>query len=165
MAAAEVSCRDCHEVSQDYPAAIEHEESFILASPTAAMCQECHEQEVAEFSLSRHGLPAYVAVFGSQNLSAEHLAAYELIPEGLFSPDKSRNAIAAMEGPDLTKFTCESCHNIGKPAADGSVGQCQKCHIRHQYSLEQVRKPETCNACHIGLTIPNMRSIKNHPME
>ena len=31
-----------------------------------------------------------------------------------------------------------------------SVGRCQKCHIRHEFSLEQARKPETCNNCHIG---------------
>lgn len=48
------------------------------------------------------------------------------------------------------RFTCYGCHNIGKPALDGSVGQCQKCHLRHTFSLEQARKPETCNACHIG---------------
>lgn len=163
MAAAEVTCRDCHEVTQDYPAAVEHEGSFVLAAPTSATCQECHEQEVAEFSLSRHGLPAYVAVFGSQDLSAEHLANYESIPEGQFSPDKSRNAIAALEGSDLTKFTCEGCHNIGRPAADGSVGECQKCHLRHQYSLEQVRKPETCNACHIGPDHPQYEIYQESP--
>jgi len=75
---------------------------------------------------------------------------YEGIPEGGFAPDKSRNAIANLEGPDLTPFTCEGCHNIGLPAPDGSVGQCQKCHLRHEFSREQARKPETCNACHIG---------------
>ena len=30
------------------------------------------------------------------------------------------------------------------------MGQCQKCHLRHEFSLEQVRRPETCNNCHIG---------------
>lgn len=163
MAAAEVSCRDCHQVSEDYPAAVEHEGSYVLADPTAAMCQECHEQEVAEFNASRHSLPAYVAVFGSQDLSEEHLAAFEAIPEGDFSPDKSRNAIAALEGPEMTKFTCEGCHNIGKPAADGSIGQCQKCHIRHQYSLEQARKPETCNYCHIGPDHPQFEIYQESP--
>ena len=163
MAAAEVSCRDCHQVSEDYPAAVEHEGSYVLAAPTAAMCQECHEQEVAEFNASRHSLPAYVAVFGSQDLSEEHLAAFEAIPEGDFSRDKSRNAIAALEGPEMTKFTCEGCHNIGKPAADGSIGQCQKCHIRHQYSLEQARKPETCNYCHIGPDHPQFEIYQESP--
>jgi hydroxylamine dehydrogenase len=150
MAAAEVTCRDCHEVAANYPGAIEHEGSYVLASPTTAKCQKCHEAEVAQFYQSRHSLPAYVAVAGSKGLSPTLLAMYQAIPEGTFAPDKARNAIAVLEGPQITPFACENCHSIGIPAADESVGRCQKCHIRHEFSLEQARKPETCNNCHIG---------------
>lgn len=163
MAAAEVACRDCHEVQADYPAAVEHEGTYVIGSPTAAMCQKCHQQEVAQFNQSRHALPAYVAYAGAKDLPAELLAAYEAIPEGGFAPDKGRNAIAELEGPDMRKFTCEGCHNIGKPAADGSVGQCQKCHLRHEFSLEQARKPETCNACHIGPDHPQWEIYQESP--
>ena len=114
------------------------------------MCGKCHGTEVAQFDASRHGLPAYVAVFGTEGLSQNLLDLYAAIPEGLFAPDKSRNAIAALEGPAITRFACENCHNIGLPAPDELVGQCQKCHLRHEFSLEQVRRPETCNNCHIG---------------
>jgi hypothetical protein len=150
MAAAKVSCIDCHGVTADYAGAVQHEGTSILASPTAAKCAKCHQNEVAQFNQSRHGIPSYVAVFGSTDLSPEMLAQFEAVPEGSFDPAKARNAIFAMEGPAITRFACESCHDIGKPAADGSVGQCQKCHLRHEFSLEQVRKPETCNNCHIG---------------
>ncbi|MCJ7658292.1 MAG: hypothetical protein MUO67_03985 [Anaerolineales bacterium] len=150
MAAADVACQACHEVKAGYPGAVEHEDTFVLRSPTTAMCKDCHTNEVAQFNASRHALPAYVAYAGSKELSPEHLAMYEAIPEGSFSPDKSRNAIAELEGPDMRKFTCEDCHNVGKPAEDDSVGQCQKCHLRHEFSREQARKPETCNHCHIG---------------
>ncbi len=150
MAGAGVTCRNCHEVQANYPGAEEHEGSFILSQPTSAMCEKCHTTEVAQFNQSRHALPAYVAVFGSKDLSTDLLAAFQAIPEGSFAPDKARNAIAALEGPAITRFACESCHNVGKPAVDNSVGQCQKCHIRHEFSLEQARKPETCNNCHIG---------------
>lgn len=150
MAAAEVTCRDCHEVESDYPGAVEHEGDYVLQSPTAAMCKPCHENEVAQYNASRHGLPAYIAYAGAQELPENLLSEYEAIPEGSFNPDRSRNAIYHLEGPDVTRFTCEVCHNIGKPAVDGSVGQCQKCHLRHEFSLEQSRRPETCNACHIG---------------
>ncbi len=150
MAGAKVSCNDCHKVEASYPGAVEHQGSYILAAPTAKMCEKCHQQEVAQFNHSRHALPSYVAVFGSKDLTPELMAQFEAVPEGGFDPNKSRNAIAAIEGPAITRFACESCHNVGKPAADGSVGQCQKCHLRHEFSLEQVRKPETCNNCHIG---------------
>jgi hydroxylamine dehydrogenase len=163
MAEAEVSCQACHEVASDYPGAEEHEGTYVLGSPTTSMCQKCHTQEVAQYYQSRHSLPSYVAVFGSGDLSPEHLAMYEAIPEGSYAPDKSRNAIAALEGPDMTPFTCEGCHNVGRPAADGSIGQCQKCHLRHEFSLEQARKPETCNACHIGPDHPQWEIYHESP--
>lgn len=163
MAAAEVKCEDCHEVTAGYPGAVEHEGTNVLGSPTTAMCEKCHTTEVAQYNQSRHALPAYVAVAGSVELSPQHLAMYEAIPEGSFAPDKSRNAIAELEGPDLTRFTCYGCHNVGKPAADNSVGQCQKCHLRHEFSLEQARKPETCNACHIGPDHPQWEIYQESP--
>ncbi|MCB9418320.1 MAG: nitrate reductase [Ardenticatenaceae bacterium] len=163
MAAAEVTCRDCHEVKADYPGAVEHEGTYVLNSPTAAMCESCHEAEVAQFNQSRHSLPAFVAYAGTAPLSPEHLAMFEAIPEGGYSPDKSRNALHAIEGPAITRFACETCHNIGLPAADGSIGQCQDCHLRHEFSLEQVRKPETCNACHIGPDHPQWEIYQESP--
>jgi hypothetical protein len=150
MAAAKVTCRNCHEVKADYPGAVEHEGSYVLASPSTAMCQKCHETEVAEYYQSRHSLPAYVAVAGSKDLSPSLLAMYQAIPEGSYAPDKARHAIAVLEGSAITPFACDNCHSIGVPADDESVGRCQKCHIRHEFSLEQARKPETCNNCHIG---------------
>lgn len=163
MAAAEVRCQDCHEVKADYPGAVEHEGTYVLRSPTTAMCQKCHQQEVAQFYQSRHGLPAYVAYAGSTDLSSDMLAMYQAIPEGSFAPDKMRNALFALEGPDVTRFACETCHTIGKPNLDGSVGECKKCHLRHEFSLEQARKPETCNACHIGPDHPQWEIYQESP--
>jgi hypothetical protein len=163
MAGAEVSCQDCHQVKADYPGAVEHEGTYVLASPSTAMCEDCHQVEVAQYNASRHGLPSYVAYAGAQGLSEDLLAVYQAIPEGSFNPDRSRNDIYHLEGPEITRFACEACHNIGKPAEDGSVGQCQKCHLRHEFSLEQARKPETCNACHIGPDHPQFEIFMESP--
>ncbi|MDH5506316.1 MAG: multiheme c-type cytochrome [Anaerolineae bacterium] len=163
MAAAEVTCRDCHQVKRGYPGAVEHEGIYVLGSPTTAMCENCHEKEVAQYNQSRHSLPAYVAFAGAKGLSDELLALYEAIPEGSFNPDQERNDIYHIEGPDVTRFTCEGCHNIGRPAADNSIGECQQCHLRHAFSLEQARKPETCNACHIGPDHPQFEIYQSSP--
>ncbi len=163
MAAASVKCQDCHEVKSDYPGAVEHQGTYVLASPTTARCENCHQSEVKEYYASRHALPAYVAFNGTAGMSEDLLAMYQAIPEGSYAPDKSRNALHALEGADVTRFACESCHNVGLPAADGSVGQCQKCHLRHTFSLEQVRKPETCNACHIGPDHPQYEIYQESP--
>ncbi len=163
MAAAGVSCTDCHEVDSDYAGAVEHEGTYVLGSPTTAMCARCHSAEVAQFNQSRHGLPAYVAYAGANSLPEDLRAMYDAIPEAAPNPNEERNALFALEGEDVTKFACESCHNVGKPAEDGSVGQCQKCHLRHEFSLEQARKPETCNHCHIGPDHPQWEIYQESP--
>lgn len=150
MAAANVTCQNCHEVKAGYPGSKEHHGASILTVPTTAKCATCHEAEAAQMNRSRHGLPAYIAMWGVDGLSDAHLALYESIEEGSFNPDRMRNALFEIEGPAITKFACAGCHDIGAPAPDGSVGQCQDCHLRHEFSLEQARKPETCNHCHIG---------------
>jgi len=163
MAAAEVACEDCHVVPAGYPGSVEHEGTFVLNQPTTAMCEECHQTEVAQYSQSRHGLPSYVAYAGTGELTTEQLALYEAIPEGSYAPDKMRNALFALEGPEITEFACVECHKIGRPAADGSIGECQQCHLRHEFSLEQVRKPETCNHCHIGPDHPQYEIYQESP--
>jgi len=163
MAAAEVACASCHEVDASYPGAVAHEGTYVLSSPTPAMCEQCHTVEVAQFYQSRHSLPAYVAMQGAQDLDPDMLAMYQAIPEGTYNPDQERNALFALEGPAVTRFACEGCHNIGKPQPDGSVGECQQCHLRHEFSLEQARKPETCNACHIGPDHPQWEIYQESP--
>lgn len=163
MAAAKVTCKDCHAVAASAPGAVEHEGVYVVSAPTSGACQRCHPVETAQYNASRHGLPAWVAVAGSKDLTPALLAAYQAIPEGQFAPDKQRNVIAAMEGADVTHFACENCHSVGKPADDGSVGRCQACHLRHEFSLEQVRKPETCNACHIGPDHPQWEIYTESP--
>jgi hypothetical protein len=162
MAGAEVACQDCHEVDEEYPGATEHEDTFVLASPSAAMCEKCHTSEVAQYEQSRHALPAYVAYAGIEPLSSEQLAHYQGIAE-ITGPDRQRNALYEKEGEAITRFACEVCHNVGKPHEDGSVGQCQKCHLRHEFSLEQARKPETCNQCHIGPDHPQWEIYQESP--
>jgi hypothetical protein len=163
MAAANVTCRDCHEVKSDAPDSIAHQDTYVLSSPTPKHCERCHTREVAQFNQSRHALPSYVAYAGSTGLSPAMDALYKSIPEGTYIPSKARNQIHDLEGPDITRFACETCHNVGLPHADGSVGQCESCHLRHTFSLEQARKPETCNACHIGPDHPQWEIYQESP--
>ncbi|MBN2112706.1 MAG: nitrate reductase [Acidimicrobiia bacterium] len=163
MAAANVSCQDCHEVAADHPGAVAHEDTWVLADPTTAMCERCHPAETRQYLASRHGIPAYVAMVGKEWLSGDLLAMYDSIPEAAPNPNEERNALYALEGPAVTRFACEGCHNIGRPAPDGSVGECQQCHLRHEFSLEQARKPETCNACHIGPDHPQWEIYQESP--
>lgn len=163
---ANVSCANCHEVPEDTGGATQHpdQDFYVLARSSAGRCATCHENQVDQYNHSRHGLPSYVAYAGTDGLSEDHLAMYEEISEGGFlDGGRARNAIHALEGPAVTRFACESCHNVGKPNEDGSVGDCTACHLRHEFSLEQVRKPETCNACHIGPDHPQWEIYHESP--
>ncbi|NWF68283.1 MAG: nitrate reductase [Chloroflexi bacterium] len=161
--AVSVTCQNCHEVRADYPGAIEHEGTYVLNQPTTAMCQTCHQGETAQYLQSRHALPAYVAMVGTDDLSEEQMTQYQSIPEAALGPNQTRAALFNIEGPEITRFACAACHNIGRPALDGSVGECQQCHLRHEFSLEQARRPETCNACHIGPDHPQWEIYQESP--
>ena len=85
-------------------------------------------------------------------------------PEGGYlDTGRARNTLHRMEGPEVTRFACEGCHDIGKPNPDDSVGDCTTCHLRHEFSIEQARKPETCNACHIGPDHPQWEIYQESP--
>jgi cytochrome c5 len=145
-----VNCLHCHQVTHDYSGAISHYGTYILAAPTPAMCQKCHPTEVSQFEESRHAIPAYVAVNGDQSLTPAEMSMYEAIPDVTVNPNQAANALDTMEGQAVVGVACDTCHAIGAPNPDGSVGECYACHLTHAFSLEQARKPETCSACHIG---------------
>jgi hydroxylamine dehydrogenase len=161
-AAAGVTCSDCHAVGEDHFAAMDHYETTITGSPTSAQCEACHQAEVAQFERSRHGLPAHVAMVGTEGLTEEQLALYNRIEE-ITAVDSARNSLYHLEGPEIARFACHGCHDIGRPNPDGSVGNCTDCHLRHEFSLEQARHPETCGACHIGPDHPQWEIYQESP--
>ncbi len=154
MAKSGVKCEDCHVVEKNNPLGHDHEGFFITYSPTPKQCARCHVRETDEFEHSRHAGPAWMALTGFDDFSPEQRKLTEEIPELTRGPNgiptATRNALFDIEGPDVTPAACQSCHSIGKPNQDGSIGNCNKCHLRHEFSLAQVRKPEVCGQCHLG---------------
>jgi len=160
MARSGVRCTDCHVVDRSNPMGKEHEGFFITASPTPKQCAKCHPAETKQFEHSRHSGPAWIALTGFSDFTPAQQKEIEKIPEvnrgknGIITA--TRNSLFDIEGPSVTPAACQSCHSIGKPNADGSIGNCNKCHLRHEFSLSQVRKPEICGQCHLGPDHPQM---------
>ena len=154
MARAGVSCLDCHGVDKSNALAEAHEGFFITSAPTPAQCAKCHPAETNQYNLSRHGAPAWMALSGLDDFSPEQRTIAERIPEANRGPNgivtATRNSLFDIEGPSATQLACRSCHAIGKPNKDGSIGNCNTCHLRHEFSLAQARKPEICGQCHLG---------------
>ena len=142
-----VSCLDCHK-------AIENQEtqahrSFTIAQQlTAKNCSQCHTTEYVQFLRSRHAAPAWAAVSGAKDFTAEQIAFAEKYHKG--AVDRPANPLAIAEGESATNVGCLGCHDIGKPNADGSIGTCTDCHARHSSSVALAREPETCGQCHMG---------------
>lgn len=160
MARAGVRCIDCHVVDKPNPMGKEHQGFFIVAAPTPKQCANCHPAEFKQFEHSRHGAPAWVALTGLSEFNSDQKRLIEEIPEVNREPNgiitATRNSLFDIEGTSVTKAACQTCHAIGKPNADGSIGNCNKCHLRHEFSIEQVRKPEICGQCHLGPDHPQM---------
>jgi len=154
MARAGVTCEDCHVLPQGDAQGHAHEGFFITAKPTPKQCGRCHVRETEQFTHSRHAGPAWMALTGWSDFSPAQRAETEQIPELTRGPNgiptATRNAIFDLEGPSVTPAACQRCHQIGRPNSDGSIGDCTTCHLRHEFSLAQVRKPEVCGQCHLG---------------
>jgi len=126
-----IGCLDCHAAEESDFDAQRCPESDVLIGrhPTPGDCKECHEQQVNEFTNSKHAHQFWL--FKNEDRSV-------------------------FETPLGTRHGCEQCHNIGNIWPDGTVGECDVCHAKHSFSLEVARQPETCGECHVGPDHPHI---------
>jgi len=126
--------------------------------------RQCHPSQARQFWQSRHSIPAYAAMVGTEALSPEAKAAYDQIAEANrtaapqpgdpaigFSP---RNALFALEGP-VTEAACERCHNIGKEAPDGSRVRVLPAIAATSSAWSRCASPRHATAAHIGRDHPH----------
>lgn len=142
-----VNCLDCH-TAREGQSGEDHFGFTINPHVTAANCRACHEQEYQQFLHSRHAAPAWAAVAGTADFTVEQIAFSEKYHPG--GTNRPANLLATLEGPAAISSGCASCHTIGKPNADGTIGTCTACHTRHTSSVQVARLPSTCGQCHMG---------------
>lgn len=142
-----ISCLDCHRPAENQEKRF-HNGFTIAKQLTAKNCSACHTTEYQEFLRSRHAAPAWAAVAGAADFTAEQIAFSEKYHQG--AVDRPANKLAITEGESATIVGCLGCHDIGKPNADGSIGTCTDCHARHSASVALAREPQTCGQCHMG---------------
>jgi hydroxylamine dehydrogenase len=146
-AAKGVTCLDCHQV-QAGQTGTNHNGFVITTTLTSANCRSCHQAVYDQFARSRHAAPSWVAVVGNKDFSPETIEQMEKLHPG--SMKRPAHPLTALEGGAAAQSGCISCHSIGKPNADGSIGNCTFCHTRHTSSVELARLPSTCGQCHLG---------------
>ena len=142
-----VSCFDCHAARTGVPS-FEHNGFTLARAITAGTCERCHRREYAELQRSRHAAAAWTAVRGNADFTAAQLEeARRYHPEAI---DRPPHPLVALEGAGALESGCGSCHEVGRPNVDGSVGDCTKCHGRHAASVAMSRTSDTCGSCHMG---------------
>jgi len=146
-AAKGVTCLDCHQVAQGQTGT-NHNGFVINHGVTPANCRTCHEAVYQQFARSRHAAPSWVAVVGNGNFSPETIEQMEKLHPG--SMKRPPHPLTKIEGPAAAQSGCISCHSIGKPNVDGTIGNCTFCHTRHTSSVALARLPSTCGQCHLG---------------
>lgn len=142
-----VTCLDCHQV-QPGQTSTNHNGFVINTGITSANCRICHAAVYDQFARSRHAAPSWVAVVGNKDFSPEMIEQMEKLHPG--SMKRPAHPLTSLEGGAAAKSGCIACHAIGKPNADGSIGNCTLCHTRHTSSVEVARLPSTCGQCHLG---------------
>jgi hypothetical protein len=142
-----VNCLDCHQ-----PAAgqekTDHQSFVISKKVTAGNCRTCHEDIYQQFLRSRHAAPSWAAVYGEKGLTPEQVNFSETYQPG--GTRRPPHPFVQMEGGSAIVSGCEQCHSVGKPNADGTIGNCTVCHTRHTSSIHIARLPTTCAQCHMG---------------
>jgi hydroxylamine dehydrogenase len=146
----DVTCFDCHQATpeMDTSRTFDHRGYSITRDVTSGQCRRCHEDQYRQFARSRHGAPAWAAVHGARDFTAEQIEYAELYHPGTIN--RPANALAEQEGPAAQVSGCEVCHSVGRPNHDGSIGKCSTCHSRHEFSIASARMPGTCGSCHMG---------------
>ena len=142
-----VNCLDCHQPVAGQEKT-DHQSFVISKKLTAGNCRTCHEDIYQQFLRSRHAAPSWAAVYGEKGLSPEQINFSETYQPG--GTRRPPHPFVQMEGGSAIVSGCEQCHSVGRPNADGTIGNCTACHTRHTSSIHIARLPTTCAQCHMG---------------
>jgi len=154
---AKVTCIDCHEAEVTDADARAHEGAYISALVSPKDCSRCHPKEVSEFNESLHmKAVSFVQDLGGDR-AGDNVLAYQIQGKAsaVMGCEKCHGSVVKVENG---KFDPETWPNggIGRINPDGSKGSCSACHTRHEFSLAESRKPETCGTCHMGPDHPQL---------
>ncbi len=141
----EIGCASCHGEGHNSADDVDK-----VGLPTPAVCAECHDTQVEQYSAGKHALgwAALKAMPTTHNLPS-------VLVDG-------------MKG-------CGGCHKIGLKSeeeikelkvAGSKFGHaaCDACHTRHTFSVKEAQQPQACQTCHMGFDHPQweMYSSSKH---
>ncbi|MGB6068346.1 MAG: multiheme c-type cytochrome [Desulfomonilaceae bacterium] len=166
MAHAGVSCFDCHTVPKDNPMAnqncpgVKGTNIYVSAMVSPKTCAKCHPNEVKQFTESGHARATIQAVSQKANqvLLANEYMDMPQYKDAVFMTGcaQCHGSVVEMAENHIPTAGSWPVHGVGTVYPDGGVGNCATCHLNHQFSLAQARKPSSCAACHMGPDHPDI---------
>ncbi|MBN2553561.1 MAG: CopD family protein [Spirochaetales bacterium] len=151
-----VTCRDCHGMTDEGAAWVSaehylHSESAVSGLVSPERCSMCHPQEVEEYGRSKHANTLHIIktvdnwlIHGMNNASERASGCYACHGTTVLFRD---GRPVAGSWPNV---------GVGRANPDGTFGSCTSCHTRHSFSVEEARKPEACDQCHLGPDHPQI---------
>jgi len=143
-----VTCLDCHKAAPGDPDGFMHYDARIATLVTPKDCGACHPTEAKQVSESYHAQAG--KILESQDAYLAHVSAGE--PVAILGCESCHGAKMEIDPKSPNKLSKKSWPNsgIGRINPDGSLGSCNACHTRHEFSAAQARQPESCSKCHLG---------------
>ena len=135
-----------------------HEGSEMITNVSPRTCARCHENEVAQFSHSRHS-SASQFIGSVDNFLGRFAEGPAAANNGCQQCHGSVLRLADASGDDkVPRIAPDTWPNtgIGRVNMDGSWGSCTACHSRHEFSAEIARRPDNCGKCHMGPDHPQI---------
>jgi hydroxylamine dehydrogenase len=143
-----VGCLDCHAAAAGEPDAFTHEGATIATLVTPKDCGACHARETEEMERSHHAKAGQI-LDSSDNYLAGVIAGHPAVVAGCEICHGNKIRIDPASANRLDRLSWPNS-GIGRINPDGSLGSCNACHARHDFSKAQAREPENCGKCHLG---------------
>ncbi|MDO8683223.1 MAG: multiheme c-type cytochrome [Armatimonadota bacterium] len=148
-----INCVDCHVAKKGAPGAREHMgQGYVSPIVSPNVCGKCHPNEQKEFTASHHSKAA--KFIGSlDNVLGEII---EGSPAANSGCKQCHGSTVIIDKDGKLDPTTWPNSGIGRVNPDGSEGACSACHMRHTFSIAQVREPDICGKCHMGPDHPQI---------
>jgi hydroxylamine dehydrogenase len=144
------SCATCHGTDHDR----------IMASRgrvPEATCATCHARIYTEHVLDDgHSYgpgPGDLGTNWERNISVPH---YDQMPRAVM--EMGCDPCHAQAGATMAQYWDEEEQRYIDTSSLQYRNGCMACHTRHQFSVEEARKPEACHTCHMGPDHPNFEA-------
>ncbi len=146
----ELNCAHCHGTDHD----------LIMAAKgrvTEETCATCHAEIYAQHVLDNgHSYgpgPGDLGTNWERNISVPN---YAQMPRKVM--EMGCDPCHAQAGATLPQYWDEEEQKYIDSSSLQYRNGCMACHTRHQFSVEEARKPEACHTCHMGPDHPNFEA-------